>query len=365
MVRFFTERLSPRETRYSTIEREEVAILRFLEEVHWRILGSPFPSKVYTDHQALVIPLRKNDGHGRIVRWLVRLSEYDIEYIHIPGKENLFADSLGRIRDNRVDSGLAEVGKASGEVAGVEAAKTIAEWRDWLEDEWYSDIIPYKLFSDLQNFCDVNGMPLTVQRRRLTRQKAKSYQLIEISSAEAQVRQQEGIAMKQPNHFVYVKQNGKKVFCVRRKQVPAILNYFHDCLGHFTAGILSRTLIGHYYWPHRGKDVHVHCAKCPSCQSIGPLKPSVIQLAIMHLQPLDMMGFDFVGRIPDTPRGNKYIVIGIDHFTGFLFAQVVPDSHGKSAIALLMRKVKMLGWPRVVYTDNGAHFVQGEFAQML
>ena len=90
---------------------------------------------------------------------------------------------------------------------------------------------------------------------------------------------------------------------------------------------------------------------------IAPLKPSVSQMAIVHLQPLDMMGFDFVGRFPDSPRGNKYIVIGVDYFTRFLFAEPIPVSQGKSAVALLMRVARMFGSPRAVYTDNGAHFV--------
>jgi len=88
-------------------------------------------------------------------------------------------------------------------------------------------------------------------------------------------------------------------------------------------------------------------------------------MAIVHLQPLDMMGFDFVGRFPDTPRGNKYIIIGVDHFTCFLFSQAVRDRQGKSAVSLLMGIVRQFAWPRSVYTDNGAHLVSGEFAKVL
>ena len=126
-----------------------------------------------------------------------------------------------------------------------------------------------------------------------------------------------------------------------------------------------RTLMGRYYWPARAKDGNLYCVTCQSCQMIGPLKPSVSQMAIVHLQPLDMMGFDFVGRFPETPRGNRYIIIGVDYFSRFLFAKAVPDAQGKSAVSLLMEIVKMFGWPRAVYTDNGAHFVSGEFAKLL
>jgi len=88
-------------------------------------------------------------------------------------------------------------------------------------------------------------------------------------------------------------------------------------------------------------------------------------MAIMPLQPLDLMGFDIVGRFPDTPRGNKYIVIAVDYFTRFLFARAVPDSQGRSAVALLITVVRMFGWMRAVYTNNGTHFVQGEFGKQL
>ena len=98
---------------------------------------------------------------------------------------------------------------------------------------------------------------------------------------------------------------------------------------------------------------------------IGPLRPSVSQMAILHLQPLDKMGFDFVGRFPETPRSNRYIIIGVDYFIRFLFGKAVPGSQGKSAVALLLEIVKLFGGPRALYTDNGAHFVSGEFANLL
>lgn len=70
------------------------------------VVGSPFPTKVYTDHQALVTLLRKDDAHGRIAGWQVRLSEYDVEYIHIPGKENALADGLSRMPGDRKEAGV-------------------------------------------------------------------------------------------------------------------------------------------------------------------------------------------------------------------------------------------------------------------
>jgi len=38
--------------------------------------------------------LKKDEAHARIARWQVRLSKYDLEFVHIPGRENILADGL-------------------------------------------------------------------------------------------------------------------------------------------------------------------------------------------------------------------------------------------------------------------------------
>ena len=131
VIMFISKRLFSAETRYSTTEREALAILRCLEEVRWLILGSPYTTKVYTDHSALVSLLKKDDAQGRIVRWQVRLSEYDVEYIHIPGRKNALADGLSRMRV--METMFAEDGKAFGEgleIYTLEGDST-SGWEEW------------------------------------------------------------------------------------------------------------------------------------------------------------------------------------------------------------------------------------------
>ena len=375
IIMFLSKRLIAAETRYSTTEREALAILRCLEEVRWLVLGSPYPTKVYTDHKALLGLLRKDDAHGRIVRWQIRLAEYDVEYIHIAGKENALADGMSRMRQS--ESTLTGAEHSFGgklEVNATEAERT-SEWRDWLADEWYGEIIHYKLFGELDSYTDQNGEPFTARKRRLVRLQSKGYRLLHNRQLPSSTDNEANITgirisgsedtIRLDNRVVFVERDGKEAFCVKAVEVESILYQLHDCHGHFAAGVLMRTVIGRYYWPTRRKDITVYCATCPSCQMIGPLRPSVSQMAILHLQPLDMMGFDFVGRFPETPRSNRYIIIGVDYFTRFLFAKAVPDSQGKSAVALLLEIVKQFGWPRAVYTDNGAHFVSGQFANLL
>jgi len=60
------------------------------------VKGSKFPLKLYTDHAALLSTLKSENAHGRISRWQLALSEYDLNIYYIPGKELLIADGISR-----------------------------------------------------------------------------------------------------------------------------------------------------------------------------------------------------------------------------------------------------------------------------
>ena len=94
---FISKRLADAETRYTTTEQEALAVVRCLAEVRWLVLGARFPTKVYTDHSALITLLKHDDAHVRIGKWQVKLAEYDLQYVHVPGSQNVIADGLSRL----------------------------------------------------------------------------------------------------------------------------------------------------------------------------------------------------------------------------------------------------------------------------
>ena len=252
IVMFISKRFLETETRYSTTEREALAILRCLEEVRWLVLGSPFPTKVYTDHQALLGLLRKDDAHGQIVRWQVRLAEYDVEYIHIPGRENVLADGMSRMRWDDEDDKKTPADTVL-EVLVIEKEQLAEHWKRWLEDDWYGEIVHYKLFGHLDGYHNQDGEPLSTHRRRLIRQKSKNYRLLYLPLPDRATIK--GIRIPSASHYtaepqyhlLYVERNGKEAYCIRAREVESILYQMHDCHGHFAAGVLLRTIMGRYY----------------------------------------------------------------------------------------------------------------------
>jgi len=127
-------------------------------------------------------------------------------------------------------------------------------------------------------------------------------------------------------------------------------------------------IVGRYFWPTRVKDIYYYCRTCINCQLVGPLRPSAGLLPIIQLQPLDMLGIDFIGPITPITAENhcQYIVIAVDYFTRFTFASAVSAATGQNALLLLQDQVvRPFGWPRSIYSDNGQHFVNGVFPRAL
>ncbi|XP_057693505.1 uncharacterized protein LOC130916648 [Corythoichthys intestinalis] len=93
-IAFISRKLFPRETRYSTIEKECLAIKWALDALRYYLLGRHFVLE--TDHRALKWLERMRDTNNRITRWYLAMQPYKFEVQYIPGKQNSTADYLSR-----------------------------------------------------------------------------------------------------------------------------------------------------------------------------------------------------------------------------------------------------------------------------
>ena len=108
-VLYLSRKLEPRETRYSTIEKEGLAIKWALESLRYYLLGREFD--VESDHRALSWINTMKDRNARITRWYLDLQPFSFRIRHKPGKTNLLADYLSRLTT------MAGPGEGGGNVA--------------------------------------------------------------------------------------------------------------------------------------------------------------------------------------------------------------------------------------------------------
>lgn len=93
-IAFISRKLLPRETRYSTVEKECLAVKWALDSFRYYLMGRKF--KLETDHRALVWLGRMKDTNARITRWFLAVQPFDFEVLYRTGSENCTADFLSR-----------------------------------------------------------------------------------------------------------------------------------------------------------------------------------------------------------------------------------------------------------------------------
>ena len=94
-VAYFSRKLLPREERYSTIEKECLAIKLGVKAFKVYLLGKPF--MIQTDHRTLEWLDRLKEDNARLTRWSLLLQPYQFTVCHRAGKANANADALSRI----------------------------------------------------------------------------------------------------------------------------------------------------------------------------------------------------------------------------------------------------------------------------
>ena len=90
-VGYFSRKLLPREERFSTIEKECLAIKRGVEAFTVYLVGRDFV--IQTDHRALQWLNSLKDSNSRLTRWSLTLQAYSFSVRHQPGTTNSNADA--------------------------------------------------------------------------------------------------------------------------------------------------------------------------------------------------------------------------------------------------------------------------------
>lgn len=94
-ILYLSRKLQPRETRYSAVEVEGLAIRWALDSLRYYLLGREFDLE--TDHRALTWIESMKDQNSRLTRWYLAIQPFKFVIRHRAGKTNVVADYLSRL----------------------------------------------------------------------------------------------------------------------------------------------------------------------------------------------------------------------------------------------------------------------------
>ena len=113
----------------------------------------------------------------------------------------------------------------------------------------------------------------------------------------------------------------------------------HDGHGHFGRDATFCRLRGSYWWPRAYTDVKEYVEKCHICQIFDRMKPPSGPIFPLKIDQLfEQFGLDFVGPLPETNNGNKYILVCTEYYTRWPLAKAVNSADSKVVARFLSRK---------------------------
>lgn len=306
-ISFFSKSLSDTQIKYSTYDRELLAIYMAVNYFQHHIMGREII--IYTDHKPLchAYSIKNNNVNEKLnprrLRHLEYISQFTTDIRHLAGNMNPVADALSRI--HQIDCPSPIDWK---EIANKQANDT--QLKQYITENKYN-WKSIQLDENLKLYCENS---------------------------------QENLRPFVPNDF--------------RKQV------FDTMHGVSHPGIRStrKIITSHFFWPNMNKDVSLWAKTCLSCQKSKINKHnSAIIGSFPNASRLEHVHMDIVG--PLTISGNnRYILTMIDRATRWPEAVPVPEiTADVVARAFVDNWVARYGCPAVITTDRGPQFESNLF----
>ena len=139
-------------------------------------------------------------------------------------------------------------------------------------------------------------------------------------------KQARGIEIK--SDTLYKRRNEKLVKILKEDEIDSVMfmTHNHETGAHFGVEATYNKIAERYYWKGMYKDIKRYIRYCDTCQRRGQKGGKGNLYPIKIGEPFERIGIDFVGPLPLTPQGNKYIIVAMDYMTKWPEARPVPQA---------------------------------------
>lgn len=310
-IAFESRMLTTAEKNYPTHEQELLAIVHCCKVFRCYIEGRDVT--IRTDHASLkFLPTQKHLSR-RLCRWLEFLETLNLNYEYKPGKLNVVADALSRPQVNLIE-----------------------------ESDWPSLYVRYKEEKDLIA-------------------KEEGDQVVELLE-----KNKENFIVE--NDLVLkLKTDGSRVAFIPFISRADIVEKVHAGYGHLGGDATYNLLKTRAWWSGMQNDIRKWVSNCLICQKHRVDKAEHEKLhPLPPVAPFKRWGLDFIGILPETDKGNRWLITGIDYGTRWPIARAIPAATSFETAKFLYEEIMCrFGCPAEIVTDRGSAFMSDVLEEYL